>query len=170
MTGSYRPTPKAHATLFSKKSQPLYLEHLKVLIGRAGWKVTKLYEHYTFEQERFKKDFILWITVLDKRTNKLFIELSNDIDKTCLTIDCSGVNKNGPGRFKTEANNLDKQIFYFNGQNNDIMFNVFMSTRTNKQETEKSTYFQIDRVRSKTNEDTFEANTLLQQNRFLSGR
>ena len=50
------------------------------------------------------------------------------------------------------------------------MFNVFMSTRTNKQETEKSTYFQIDRVRSKTNEDTFEANTLLQQNRFLSGR
>ena len=59
MAGSYRPTPKAHATLFSKKSQPLYLEHLKVLIGRAGWKVTKLYEHYMFEQERFKKDFIL---------------------------------------------------------------------------------------------------------------
>ena len=96
--------------------------------------------------------------------------MANDIDKTCLTIDCSGVDKNEPGRFKTEANNLDKQIFYFNGQNNNIMFNVFMSTRTNKQETEKSTYFQIDRVRSKTNEDTFEANILLQQNRFLSGR
>ena len=25
--------------------------------------------------------------------------------KTCLTIDCKGVNKNGPGRFRTEANN-----------------------------------------------------------------
>ena len=50
--------PKAHATLFSKNAQPLYLEHLKILIGRAGWKVTKLYVHYMFEQERFKKEFI----------------------------------------------------------------------------------------------------------------
>ena len=44
---------------FQKKAQPLYLEHLKILISRAGWKVTKLYAHYTFEQERFKKYFIL---------------------------------------------------------------------------------------------------------------
>ena len=55
---SNRPMPKAHATLFSKNAQPLYLEHLKILIGRAGWKVTKLYVHYMFEQERFKKEFI----------------------------------------------------------------------------------------------------------------
>ena len=55
---SYRPTPKAHATLFLKKCQLLYLEHLKILIGRAGWKVTKLYAHYTLKQERLKKDFI----------------------------------------------------------------------------------------------------------------
>ena len=113
----------------------------------------------------------LWI-------NKPFIELANDNEKTCLTTDCSGVNKNGPGRFRTEGNNLDKQVCYFNGQNNDQMFNVFTSTRINKQETEKDICFQIDRVRSKTNEDTFEANTLLRQNgpsklakpRFLSGR
>ena len=51
----YRPMPKAHATLFSKKLQPLYLEHLNILIGRAGWKVTKIYAHYLFEQERLKK-------------------------------------------------------------------------------------------------------------------
>ena len=57
--GSYRPTPKARATLFSKIAKPLYLEHLKILIGTAGWKVTKLYAHYTFEEERFKKAFIL---------------------------------------------------------------------------------------------------------------
>ena len=35
----------------------------------------------------------LWI-------NKPFIELANDNEKTCLTTDCSGVNKNGPGRFR----------------------------------------------------------------------
>ena len=36
----------------------MYLEHLIILIDRAGWKVTKLYAHYTFEQETFKKVFI----------------------------------------------------------------------------------------------------------------
>ena len=87
--------------------------------------------------------------------------MANDNEKLCLTIDCSGINNNGPGRFRTEANNPDKQACYFNGQKNNQMFNVFTSTRTNQQETEKGIYFQIDRVRSKTNEDTFEVNTLL---------
>ena len=80
------------------------------------------------------------------------------------TIDCSGVNKNGPGRFRTKANNPDKQFCCFNRQNDDQMFNFFLSNRINKQETEKGIYFQIDRVRSKTNKDTSEANTLLRQN------
>lgn len=38
---------------------PFYLEHLVLLIKREGWQVTKIYSHYTFEQERFKRDFIL---------------------------------------------------------------------------------------------------------------
>ena len=42
-----------------KKYIPLYLEELKFLILRCGWKVAKLYRHYYFEQKRFKKDFIL---------------------------------------------------------------------------------------------------------------
>ena len=79
-------------------------------------------------------------------------------------IDCSGVNDNGSGRFTTEANDLDKLVSYFNGQNNVQMFNVFTSTRLNKQETEKIVYFQIDKVKSKRNKDTFEANKSLQQN------
>ena len=45
---AYHPTSKAYAALFSKKFQPLYLEHLKILIGKAGLKVTKIYAHYTF--------------------------------------------------------------------------------------------------------------------------
>ena len=44
------------------------------------------------------------------------------------------------------------------------MFHVFTSTRTNQQEAEKGIYFQIDWVRSKTTEETFEPNMLLQQN------
>ena len=56
---SYRATKKAHATLFKKKFQPMYLEQLCFAINRAGWSVTKIYSHNTFKQECFKKNFIL---------------------------------------------------------------------------------------------------------------
>ena len=56
---SYRCTDKSHATMFPKKFIPLYLEDLRFLIKRAGWVVTKLYSHFTFEQDAFKKDFVL---------------------------------------------------------------------------------------------------------------
>ena len=48
---------KAHATLFKKRFQPMYVEQLAFVINRTNWKFTKLYSHYSFEQERFKKKF-----------------------------------------------------------------------------------------------------------------
>ena len=56
---SYRVTEKSHSTLFLKKCIPLYIEDLQFLIKRAGWIVTKLYSHFTFEQDKIKKDFVL---------------------------------------------------------------------------------------------------------------
>ena len=56
---SYKLSPQSHATLLPKRYMPPYLEELKFVIYRCGWKVTKLYRHYHFEQERFKRDFIL---------------------------------------------------------------------------------------------------------------
>ena len=56
---SYRCTSKSHPTLLTKTCIPLYLEDLRFLIKRAGWKVTKLYSHFTFEQDTFKKEFVL---------------------------------------------------------------------------------------------------------------
>ena len=56
---SYVCTAKSHATLLPKTCIPLYIEDLRFLIKRAGWKVTKLYSHFTFEQDTFKKDFVL---------------------------------------------------------------------------------------------------------------
>ena len=55
---SHRCTAKSHATLFPKKFIPLYLEDLKFLITRCCWRVTKIYSHYTFEQARFKREFL----------------------------------------------------------------------------------------------------------------
>ena len=55
----YRSTAKAHANLIFKKILPMYLEDLVFCIKRAGWKVTKIHSHLTFEQKRFKQKFIM---------------------------------------------------------------------------------------------------------------
>ena len=59
MPKNYKAFPKAQATLLRKRNIPMYFEELKFVIYRCDWKVTKLHRHYYFEQERFKKDFIL---------------------------------------------------------------------------------------------------------------
>ena len=46
---TYRATKKAHTTLFKQKFHPMYLEHLCFVIKQAGWHVTKIYSHFTFE-------------------------------------------------------------------------------------------------------------------------
>ena len=60
--------------MFPKKCIPLYLEDLRFLIKRAGWIVTKLYSHFTFEQDTFKKEFVL----MNQRFRQ---NAKNDIEK-----------------------------------------------------------------------------------------
>ena len=50
---------KTHATLKDKIYILLYAEDLYFLTTRDGWKVTKIYKHYTFKQDTFKKDFVV---------------------------------------------------------------------------------------------------------------
>ena len=56
---TYKISAKAHSKLFAKKFIPLYLEEIKSAVLRCGWKVTKLYKHFYFDQEKFKRNFIL---------------------------------------------------------------------------------------------------------------
>ena len=75
----------------------------------------------------------LWVT-------KLFIRLANeDSEKTCLTIDCSGFNPNGPGRFRTDASNPLTQTCFFNKADQDSLFNIFISKRI-KEKTQTKFY------------------------------
>ena len=55
----FKVTKKTHATLHSKKRFPVFIDHIHFLTRRAGWKVNKVHHYYTFEQEPFKKDYIL---------------------------------------------------------------------------------------------------------------
>ena len=55
----YKCTKRSEATLLPKNYIPLYVEHLKFLIVKCSWKVTKIHRQFKIEQERFRKDFIL---------------------------------------------------------------------------------------------------------------
>ena len=50
---SIRYSSKTHSTLREKKFIPLFL------ITGADWLVTHIYEHFTFEQLKFKKEFVV---------------------------------------------------------------------------------------------------------------
>ena len=55
----------------------MYLEDLVFCIKRAGWKVTKIHSHLTFEQSRFKQNFIL----MNQKSRQ---KSKNDVEKDSL--------------------------------------------------------------------------------------
>ena len=85
---------------------------------------------------------LLWI-------NRLFIELANKSQKICLTLDCS--NKDGPSRFRTEADNPDKQVCYFNTPTDEQVYNEFIAKRIKSEKLNDQIQFEITDVKSKSN-------------------
>ena len=64
---------KTHATLNKKIFVNLYAEDIYLLSTQAGWKVSKIYDHYTFKQDTFKKDFA-FMNQNARKTGKTKIE------------------------------------------------------------------------------------------------
>ena len=56
---TFKANTKTHSTLEEKKFIPICAEHIPFLVKRAGWLATKIYKHFTFEQSKFKKDFVV---------------------------------------------------------------------------------------------------------------
>ena len=63
--------------------------------------------------------------------NKLYFQISNSKEKVCLTIDARDVNKFGPGKFRTSADNNLDQYCYFNRSNTDSRFRCYLARRDN---------------------------------------
>ena len=105
-----------------------------------------------------------YVSVHSTWINRLFIDLANRDERNCLTTDCSGVNKNYPGRHRTKADNPEKQVCYFNETWNDQVYLVFISERIKSGNLEKGIYFKIDLVKSKTDSETFSAKQKLERN------
>ena len=97
----------------------------------------------------------LWVT-------KLFIRLANnEIEKTCLTIDCTGFNPNGPDRFRTDAANPLTQTCFFNKADQDSLFNVFVSKRIKKDSSDKI-LFEIEGLKTVEDNETYSATSELE--------
>ena len=92
----------------------------------------------------------LWVT-------QLFIPIANTDEKTCLTIDSTGFNPIGPGRYRTGGENPNSQTCFFNKADDNHMFNVFVSKRIKGEEEPYKILFEIEVVKSKTNNETYSA-------------
>ena len=98
----------------------------------------------------------LWIT-------KLFTKLANnESEKTCLTIDCTGFNPNGPGRFRTDPANSETQTCFFSKADEDTLFNVFVSKGIKKDTDPNKILFEIERLKTQADNETYSASLELE--------
>ena len=96
--------------------------------------------------------------------NRLFIELANKSQKVCLTLDCSNTNRDGPSRFRSNADNPDKQVCYFNSPTDEQVYNEFIARRIKSKELQNEIQFEITDVKSKTNKNVvFDVSTKIEK-------
>ena len=97
---------------------------------------------YVRKTTRYIPRSLLWI-------NRLFIELANKSKKVCLTLDCSNTNRDGPSRFRSDADNPEKQVCYFNTPTDEQVYNEFIARRIKSKELKNEIQFEITDVKSK---------------------
>ena len=73
--------------------------------------------------------------------------MANSHEKYCLTIDCGYINKNGPGRYRSSADNPEKQVCYFNKPNDDVFYITFISEQIKREKFDDEIYLEIEKVR-----------------------
>ena len=77
-------------------------------------------------------------------------------------MDCGYINKNEPGRYRSLADNPEKQVCYFNKPNDDVFYNTFISERIKGETFNGGIYFKIEKVRGKTDKENFDAKRTLE--------
>ena len=94
--------------------------------------------------------------------SRVITDLASSHEKLCLTIDSGYNNKNGPGRYRSSADNPDKRVCYFNKPNDDVFYNTFVSERIKGDKYSERIYFKIEKVRGKTDKKDFDAKRTLE--------
>ena len=111
--------------------------------------------NYILQSKKYVPTRSLWLS-------RVFTDLANSHEKLCLTIDSGYKNKNGPGRYRSSAENPDKQVCYFNKPNDDVFYNTFISERIKGDKYSEGIYFKIEKVRGKTDKENFDAKRTLE--------
>ena len=94
---------------------------------------------------------------------RLYSDLANSSERFCLTICSDNINENGPGKYRTKAENPEKQVCYYGDSKNDQLYRVFNSERIKDSDFENSIHFKITEVKGKTETKTFSAKNTLNQ-------
>ena len=134
---------------------PLYAEHIHFLVKRAGCLVTKIYAHYTFEQSKFKKDFIIMNQILHQNANSLvgkdFYKFMNNSN---FGYDCR--NNIDNFSFSPISDEFDEVSYLKKYQSPfDEKISEFASCKLLEQEIESS--FNISIMKLKTDNEYFDA-------------
>ena len=87
--------------------------------------------------------------------NRLFIELANKSEKVCLTLDQTNTNRDGPSKYRSDADNPDKQVCYYNNAIDEQVYNEFIAKRIKSNKFENEIQFEITNVKSKTDKNVF---------------
>ena len=114
---------KTHATLNNKIFANLYGEDLYFLTTHAGWKVTKIYEHYTYKRDTLKKDFV----VMNQNARKTAkIKFKKDFYKLLNNSNFGNDCRNNLGNYKLDLlyDGLD-EIFYIKKFTNIFNYDRF---------------------------------------------
>ena len=94
--------------------------------------------------------------------NRVFTDWGNSRENHCFTINCGYINKNGPGWYRSSADNPEKQICYFNKPNDDVFYNTFISERIKGEKFDDGIYFKTEKVRGKTDKENLDAKRTLE--------
>ena len=79
-----------------------------------------------------------------------------------MTVDFGYINKTGPGRYRSSADNPETQVCCFNKPNDSVFYNTFISERIKGEKYDEGIYFKIDKVRRKTDKENFDAKKTLE--------
>ena len=71
------------------------------------------------------------------------------------------MNKNGPGYYRSSADNPEKQVCYFNKPGDDVFYNTFISERIKEDKYKEGIYFKIEKVRGNNDKESFDAKRIL---------
>ena len=76
------------------------------------------------------------------------------------------IKKNGPGQYRSLADNPEKQVCYFNKPNGDVFYNTSISERIKGEEFDDGIHFKTEKVRGKTDKENFDAKRTLEDANF----